>query len=634
MKELRLIELMGNIDEDLLIRANAPVPLFSKPRFRNALIASAVAVLLVVTMITSPVAVVVSYSNAHPEIEGGLVYIMDAMIKDESHFVSSMLPESAKNTLGSVFDALKGGQEPGEDETGTGAETETETEAETEPEFVMPPASEGLAFELNTENNGYKLIGIGACKDKDLVIPSEHNGLPVTEIYWNYLSGHQAFEQNTTIESVIIPDSVQFIGDYVFYKCTSLKSVTIMPGDLPVEIGFGSFGECTSLEEFIIPDNVIRFSDPFLLSSTNNSTLKVFPKTTEYDNAYYLGNKNNPYFVLVGTKDAALTGCEIHPDTKIIGGGSFYQSALTEIMIPEGVITIDDSAFAQSSALASFSFPDSLRFVGSKAFTKCAAITGFGDFDYVGNADNPYLILFDSEMVSEDEIHPETRYIADEAMAGARIRAATIKTWTIPEHVRYIGKYAFQGESPLGALKAIEIRGDDAYIAKNAFGICNNVTNLYIGRGVTYITPGTFNCMPQLARITVEPGNPFYVSEDNCLIEQNSGTLVRAASESVIPLDGSIKHIASGAYYGLPGDRLPSNPIPDGVISIGSFAFYNFSGSGTIMIPSSVTTIGQTVFANAWEFHYNGTKQEFAKMENNMASNGIVICTDGELSLG
>lgn len=632
MTELDMMELLIGIDDRLLERANAPVPLFSKPRFRAAFASAAVAALLAITMIASPVAMVVSYGNAHPEIEGGLVYIMDAMIKDQDHFLSSLLPENVKNTLGSAFDALTGGD--GEDETGT----ETDTETETEPEFVMPPASKGLKFELNPENDGYRLIGIGSCKDKDLVIPEEYNGLPVTEIYWNYSGGYHAFEQNTTIESVIIPASVQFIGDYVFYKCTSLKSVTIIPGERPVEIGLGSFGECTALEQFTIPDNVIRFSDPFLLSSTNNSTIKTFPKVTEYGNAYYLGNKDNPYFVLVGIKDATQTSCEIHPDTKIIGGGSFYKSALTEIVIPEGVITIDDNAFAQSSALASFSFPDSLRFVGSKAFVKCAAITGYKDFDYVGNADNPYLILFDADMITQDNIHPKTRYIADKAMEGARVRASSVKTWTVPDQVRYIGKYAFQGDSPLGALKAIEIRGDDAYIAKNVFGICNNVTTLYIGRGVTYITPGTFNCMPQLDRITVEPGNPFYVSEDNCLIEQASGTLLRAASESVIPLDGSIKHIASGAYFGLYGDNLPNNPIPDGVISIGSFAFYNFSGSGTtqtkITIPSSVTTIGQTVFGSAREIHYDGTKQEFAKMENNMASDGTVICTDGEVQLG
>lgn len=111
MKELRLIEMMGNVDDALLIRANAPVPLWSKPRFRAWMATAAVAALLVLTMVASPIATVISYGNAHPEIEGGLVYVMDAMIKDEDYFLSSLLPEDVKNTLGSVFDALKGEKE-------------------------------------------------------------------------------------------------------------------------------------------------------------------------------------------------------------------------------------------------------------------------------------------------------------------------------------------------------------------------------------------------------------------------------------------------------------------------------------------------------------------------------------------
>ena len=133
MKELRLIEMMGNVDEALLLRANAPVPLWSKPRFRAWMATAAVAVLLVITMIASPIAVVVSYGNAHPEIEGGLVYVLDAMIKDENHFLSSLLPDGVKNTLGSVFDALIGGDE-------------NKNESETEAESDTAPAKEGLEF--------------------------------------------------------------------------------------------------------------------------------------------------------------------------------------------------------------------------------------------------------------------------------------------------------------------------------------------------------------------------------------------------------------------------------------------------------------------------------------------------------
>ena len=132
MTEFDMMELLIGVDERLLERADASVSLFRKPRFRAAFATAAVAVLLAVTMIASPIAVVVSYGNAHPEIEGGLVYVMDAMIKDEEHFLYSLLPESAKNTLGSVLDALKGGKSENE------SETETETDA--------APANQGLKF--------------------------------------------------------------------------------------------------------------------------------------------------------------------------------------------------------------------------------------------------------------------------------------------------------------------------------------------------------------------------------------------------------------------------------------------------------------------------------------------------------
>ena len=637
MKELRLIEMMGNIDEELLLRANAPVPLFRKPRFRTAMAVAAVAMLLVITMIASPVAVVVSYGNAHPEIEGGLVYVMDAMIKDEDHFLSSLLPEDVKNTLGSVFDALKGGQEPGEDETGTGAETETETEAETEPEFVMPPASEGLAFELNVENNGYKLIGIGECKDKDLVIPSEYNGLPVTEIYYNRTYGKYAFEGNTGIESLIIPASVQNINDYAFYKCTSLKSVIIAPGDQPLTIGFCAFSGC-ALEEFTVGDNVTRFYDPFGFANTDTTYEKTFPQVTEYGNAYYLGSNNNPYHVLVRIKDTALTSCEIHPDTKIIGGGAFYKSALEEIVIPEGVTAIERKAFAQTEAMTRFSFPDSLLFVGADAFLNCAATTNTSEFgtgdEYVGDTDNPYLILVGSD--SPDDLHEDTRYIPDNAFLKERF-SPKMTSITIPSGVRYIGDYAFQSEkSHLDKLSSLTILGDDLYIGQYAFVGLDRLTELTIGAGVTYISPNTFNMLPMLSSITVEQGNPVYASIGNCLIENESGTLLRAARNATLPDDGSIKHIAAGAYWGIPIKELPSNPIPEGVLSIGEFALYNYNSSqatSPLTIPSTVTNISQNAFSSAGTIYYNGTKKEFAQLMNEIIIRGTVICTDGEIQI-
>ena len=629
MKALRLIEMMGNVDEALLIRANAPVPLWSKPRFRAWMATAAVAALLVLTIVASPVAVAVSYGNAHPEIEGGLVYVMDAMIKDEDHFLSSLLPEGVKNTLGSVFDALKGEKEPSEDET--------ETESEPDPGFVMPPASKGLALELNDDNNGYRVMGMGSCRDKNLVIPAEYNGRPVTEIYYNRSFGNYAFEGNTGIESLIIPASVRNIHDFAFYKCSSLKSVIIESGDQPLTIGNCAFSGC-AIEEFTVPDNVTRFCDPFGFANTDITYEKTFPHVTEYDNAYYLGNENNPYHVLVRIKDTALTSCEIHPDTKIIGGGAFYTSALTEVVIPEGISAIERNAFAKTEALTRFSFPDSLRFVGKNAFFNCAAITntsefGFG-YDYVGDAENPYLILVGGTLA--DNIPEDTCYIPDEAFMDERF-PPKMTSLTVPAKVKYIGDFAFQSEnSNLKSLNSLTILGDNLYMGKYCFGPLDRLTELNIGAGVTYITPGTFNKAPMLSKITVEQGNPNFISTGNCLIEQKSGTLVRAAWNATLPNDGSIKHIAAGAYWGIVGKQLPSNPIPEGVLTIGQYALFNYASTYAttpLTIPSSVTNIAQYAFSSAGTVYYDGTKAEFVNLMNQIMTHGTVICTDGEIQL-
>ncbi len=639
MKELRLIEMIGNIDEELLLRANAPVPLFRKPRFRAAMAVAAVAMLLVITMISSPVAVVVSYGNAHPEIEGGLIYIMDAMIEDESHFLYSLLPENMKNTLGSVFDALKGEKDKNEggneSESESESKSESESESETEPEFVMPPASEGLAFELNVENNGYKLIGIGSCKDKDLVIPSEHNGLPVTEIYWNSTSGNHAFEGNTSIESVIIPNSITAIGEYAFYRCTALRSVIIAPGEAEVVIGYGSFADCDALEEFTIYGNIVRFEDPFCLAPNHSYFEATLPNMTEYGGAYYLGNEQTPYMVLTQVKDANASTCEIHPDTKIIGGGAFYQSALTEITIPEGVITIDYKAFAKTQALTTFSFPESLRFVGEKAFADCGAVISASGLDYVGDAENPYLILFDGDMLT-DSIHPDTCYVADDAFADARYNKKT-RSLTIPEKMRYIGKYAFWPyQTNPDAISTLTIQGDNLHIEKCAFPQIDLLRSIVIGKGVTYIAPGAFyGNLEGLYTITVEEGNPVYASPGNCLVEMTTGTLLRVCRDSVLPGDGSIKHIATGAFWGRAqrtSDSLDdqANILPEGILNIGSWAFYDAFYQDFIL-PASATQLGDYALYNMKRITYRGTMEQFRALNPKAFGSGLeyVSCSDG-----
>ena len=99
-------------------------------------------------------------------------------------------------------------------------------------------ASEGLLYNFSRDGSGYSVVGIGSCTDKDVVIPSSHQNLPVTEI------GHAAFSQ-CGITSVALPDSVISIDCNAFYDCRSLINVVLPAGVKTIEAA--AFAYCNSL---------------------------------------------------------------------------------------------------------------------------------------------------------------------------------------------------------------------------------------------------------------------------------------------------------------------------------------------------------------------------------------------------
>lgn len=79
--------------------------------------------------------------------------------------------------------------------------------------------SKGLEFSLSRDGTYYSVIGIGTCTDKDIVVPSQYESLPVK------ITGDRAFEFCTSPTSIEIPDSVTSIGSEAFLDCSSLTNV-------------------------------------------------------------------------------------------------------------------------------------------------------------------------------------------------------------------------------------------------------------------------------------------------------------------------------------------------------------------------------------------------------------------------
>ena len=112
--------------------------------------------------------------------------------------------------LAATLVALSSCIQSGDSDDGQEPDDEQETndgQDQSEPEYTP---TEGLSYILNEDESGYTVSGIGTATDTDIVIPSEHNGLPVTNI------GDSTFNSCFSLTSIFIPDSVTSIGDFAF----------------------------------------------------------------------------------------------------------------------------------------------------------------------------------------------------------------------------------------------------------------------------------------------------------------------------------------------------------------------------------------------------------------------------------
>ncbi len=101
---------------------------------------------------------------------------------------------------------------------------------------------------MYSENNGSITIDKYYGTEKNLVIPAEIDGVPVTAV------GASAFAGNTDIVTLTIPSGIKKIGMRAFSNCDNLEEVVIVEGVEIIEND--AFNDCASLEKINVPKSV------------------------------------------------------------------------------------------------------------------------------------------------------------------------------------------------------------------------------------------------------------------------------------------------------------------------------------------------------------------------------------------
>ena len=191
--------------------------------------------------------------------------------------------------------------------------------------------------------------------------------------------GNSAFEYCTSLTSVTIPNNVTNIGYRSFYDCKSLTSITI--GNSVTSIGNSAFEYCTSLTSVTIPNSVTSignytFSDCSNLKSVNyNGTKAQWKSISGYSNVSQIIKCTDGIYANSNTIIVDSVNYKLNDDytAKVISySGTPENITILESVTYEGltfkVTSIGSSAFNGCSKLKKIELPDSVTYIGSKAF--------------------------------------------------------------------------------------------------------------------------------------------------------------------------------------------------------------------------------------------------------------------------
>ncbi|MBR1403937.1 MAG: leucine-rich repeat protein [Treponema sp.] len=315
--------------------------------------------------------------------------------------------------------------------------------------------------------------------------------------------------------------------------------------------------------------------------------------------------------ILVSLDLSAVTGLtELEDASYEKSSYSFYAcSNLAEIVLPNTVLSIGDSAFAGCTGLTNITIPDSVTSIGDDAFSNCRSLTSITIPDSVTSIG--WYAFGRCNSLMNITIPKSVTNIIDGAFSGCTKLSTVYYEGSLADWL----KFSFEDDAYLcsnpcsnGAdlyingtkLTDVEIPSTVTSIGYHAFFGCKSITSITIPTSVTRIEREAFLYCTSLKSFYYQGtladwvaisfsyfSHPCYYGADLYI----NGT--KLTGDVTIP--STATSIGNYAFCGC--KSITSVTIPDSVTSIAGYAFEGCTSLRSITIPDSVTSIGWYAFA-------------------------------------
>lgn len=228
------------------------------------------------------------------------------------------------------------------------------------------PASD---FDCTAENGEVTITDYTGTREH-VLIPSEIGGFPVTA-----LADKAFYEKHVT--TVVVPDSVTEIGDLCFSGDNYLVSLTLPDG--LAELSYGALESCYSLMDFDLPKGLKTIGAGALQAIFYLTHLTIPAGVTDIEQMNFL-MMHGLEEVSVAEGSTSFTydaenGLLMTADKARLLHCFFHLAPQKEIILPEGMKTIDPFAFHYDVTVEKIVLPEGAETIGLLAFGICPKLT-------------------------------------------------------------------------------------------------------------------------------------------------------------------------------------------------------------------------------------------------------------------